>query len=60
MGPFYDQLARSTDELPFAECLGYVGLRLVAGPNGAPRIAIDPMASDESRIARAAWLSGKE
>jgi len=28
LSDFYDLVARSTDELPFAECLGYAGLKL--------------------------------
>ncbi len=37
---FYDQLARSTDEMPFAECLGYAGLTV--GPAEKPNILPDP------------------
>lgn len=29
LSAFYDQLARSTDEMPFKECLGYAGLGLL-------------------------------
>ncbi len=51
MGPFYDRLARSTEEMPFAECLGYAGLRLEDGS-----ITADPSAPNEAVDLRKSWL----
>jgi predicted metalloprotease with PDZ domain len=56
MGPFYDRLARSLDEMPFDECLAYAGLRLLRSGR-AFRIAEDPQASDEAAALRESWLS---
>ncbi len=38
LSAFYDRLARSTQEMPFAECLGYAGLdsRLAPRPDAMP------------------------
>lgn len=57
LGPFYDLLCRSTEEMPFAECLRYAGLRLrVSG--GQAQIEPDPAASPEAQAIRRVWLSG--
>lgn len=58
MGPFYDVLARSTEEMPFDACLRYAGLRLQRRGNGFA-IAEDPSATSEQRALRASWLSGR-
>ena len=51
LSKFYDQLARSTDKLPFAECLGYAGL----DANGRPL----PTPTEAQRAFLTHWLSGK-
>ncbi|MCC6728956.1 MAG: M61 family metallopeptidase [Chthonomonadales bacterium] len=56
MGPLYDLLARSTREAPFAECLGYAGLRLRSA-GGRPRIEPDPAADPAATTLREGWLS---
>src|SRR5207248_114433 len=45
LSAFYDKLARSTDEMPFDECLGYAGLKLSqsgAEERGASGMAVRP------------------
>lgn len=56
MGPFYDKLCRTTEEMPFAECLGYAGLRLVQSAGGRLRIERDPGASPSAVALRRDWL----
>ncbi|HLK55436.1 MAG TPA: hypothetical protein VKU00_02670 [Chthonomonadaceae bacterium] len=51
LSKFYDQLARSTDDMPFAECLGYAGLDVNCRPL--------PDATDAQRALLKQWLSGK-
>jgi predicted metalloprotease with PDZ domain len=55
MGPFYDRLARSRDEMPFEECLSYAGLRLQLS-GGIYRIVADPNAADEAVALRESWM----
>ena len=50
LSAFYDLLARSTDELPFSECLGYAGLDSALRPL--------PNASPEDAALRAKWSAG--
>lgn len=58
MGPFYDRLCRSTDELPFDECLQAVGLRL-ADPSAEDwRIVPAPNAPPSAARLRRDWLTG--
>ena len=54
MGPFYDLLARSTEELPFAECLRFAGILLT--PQGMQR---DKNAGAEAVKIGDSWLSGR-
>jgi predicted metalloprotease with PDZ domain len=58
MGPFYDLLCRSTEEMPFAECLGYAGLILEGTGNNRFRISADPNASPDAVALRRSWLTG--
>jgi predicted metalloprotease with PDZ domain len=55
LGPFYDLLCRSTEEMPFAECLGYAGLRL----DRDYRVTTDPDAPPQARALRENWLTGR-
>lgn len=55
MGPFYDRLCRTMQELPIKECLGYVGLTLDAGGG----LVIAPGDSSATRSLRRVWLYGK-
>jgi predicted metalloprotease with PDZ domain len=48
---FYNLLARSTEEMPFAECLGYAGLDAEAHPL--------PNATPEMLALRASWSAAK-
>src|SRR5439155_18282729 len=57
MGPFYDLLARSTEEMPFTECLAYAGLSLWRDANGFPLIAADAASTPEQIALRTSWLS---
>ena len=50
LSAFYDLLARSTDAMPFAECLGYVGLDTAMRPLAN--------ASPEQSALRNGWSSG--
>ncbi len=56
MGPFYDLLARSWEEMPFEECLAYAGLRLQRS-GGAFQIVADPNATEEALALRESWMS---
>jgi predicted metalloprotease with PDZ domain len=58
MGSFYDLVARSTKEMPFAQCLGYAGLKLDK-EGGTYRITADKSASPEAVSLRQAWLKGR-
>jgi hypothetical protein len=59
MGPFYDLVARSTQELPFEECLAAVGLRITRSAAGGLSITQDASSTPEAQALRKAWLSGK-
>lgn len=59
LGPFYDRLVRSTDELPLEECLAVVGYRLVRSPAGY-EIRADSRAAPEALRLRAAWLASRQ
>lgn len=59
MGPFYDRLARSTEEMPFAECFVGIGLRLTGGNGASYRISPDPNAGTKIVQLREEWLTGK-
>ena len=52
LNAFYDRLCRSTEELPFAECLGYAGLSL----HSATEIRLDREPSEMQAVIRQAWL----
>jgi hypothetical protein len=56
MGPFYDKLCRTTQEMPFEECLGYAGLRLIRVAGRHLHIERDPSASLEANALRQDWL----
>ncbi|HXG23391.1 MAG TPA: hypothetical protein VNJ09_02455, partial [Chthonomonadales bacterium] len=56
MGLFYDKLCRTAEEMPFAECLRYAGLRLVQTAGGRLRIERDPEASSSAVALRRDWL----
>lgn len=58
MGPFYDRLARSTEEMPFAECLGYMGLRLEQ-EGSRYKITTANQADAGSFALRQAWMKGR-
>ncbi len=58
MGLFYDLLARSTEEMPFAQCLSYAGLRLELS-GGSYRIVDDPGADKQSVALRESWMKGR-
>jgi predicted metalloprotease with PDZ domain len=55
MGPFYDLVARSTSEMPFAECLSYAGLRLTQDGSDY-RITVDPSAGPNEIKLRKDWM----
>ena len=57
LGSFYDLLARSTEEIPFEECLAYAGLRLAQSANGSASIMADPEATPEQVALRESWLN---
>ena len=57
MGPFYDLLARSTEEMPFEECLAYAGLQYHRSPTGSATILPNPAATPEQIALRASWLN---
>jgi predicted metalloprotease with PDZ domain len=59
MGPFYDKVARSTEELPFEECLGYAGLKLVNNDYGRFSVEVNAKASPQALELRRAWLEGR-
>ncbi len=59
MGPFYSRLCRSTEELPFAECLQSVGLKFDDGAGMFPSIEVDPNAPADAVRLRTEWLTGK-
>lgn len=56
MGPFYDKLCRTAEEMPFAECLRYAGLRLVQTVGGRLRIERDLEAAPSAVALRRDWL----
>jgi predicted metalloprotease with PDZ domain len=58
MGPFYDRLCRSTEEMPFSECLAGVGLRLAGGMTTRYSISVDPNETPPQARLRASWLAG--
>lgn len=58
MGSLYDLAARSTQELPFEECLAYAGLKLEADGKRC-RIALDRAAPPAAVSLRDAWLKGR-
>jgi predicted metalloprotease with PDZ domain len=58
MGPFYDKLARSMDEMPFAECLGYAGFALEKD-GSRYKISMPPQADADSMALRQAWMKGR-
>ncbi len=60
MGPFYDRVARSTEEMPFEECLGFAGLTLQRSPNGVLSIVPNPSAAPEQIALRRSWLTPVE
>lgn len=60
MGPFYDLLARSTEEMPFAECFAGIGLKLTGGSGMPYRLERDPSASAATASLRSGWLSGRQ
>jgi predicted metalloprotease with PDZ domain len=59
MGPFYDRLCRSTEEMPFAECLAGVGLRLSGGGGSPYVITKDPNGDSRANAIRNGWLTGR-
>jgi predicted metalloprotease with PDZ domain len=59
MAPFYDKVARSTEELPFDECLGYAGLKLVNNDYGRYSVEVNTKASPQAQELRRAWLEGR-
>lgn len=59
MGPFYDKLCRTTEELPMAECLGYAGLRLSRSEWGGFAVSPDPAVVESQVRLRHAWLYGQ-
>jgi predicted metalloprotease with PDZ domain len=59
MGPFYDKLARSTEEMPFEECLGYAGLKLVNNDYGRFSVEVNSKATPQAQELRRAWLEGR-
>jgi len=59
MGGYYDRLCRSTEELPIAECLRVVGLRLVGGAGTGFGLDDDASALPEARRLRETWLYGR-
>ena len=58
MGRLYDRMCRSTEELPFAECLAGVGLRLANPDADDWRIEPDPAAQPAAVRLREQWLTG--
>jgi predicted metalloprotease with PDZ domain len=58
MGPFYDLLCRSTEELPFAECLSYAGLLLETTGRNQFVISPAPDALPQAVAVRRSWLTG--
>ena len=59
MGPFYDRLCRTTQELPVAQCLRAAGFRLEGDASGGFRITRDLTVSGEARRIAQAWLYGR-
>ena len=55
MGPFYDRLCRTTEAMPFAECLQYAGLALdeQGKIQGIPNVSVLETSLQKS------WLTGK-
>jgi predicted metalloprotease with PDZ domain len=58
LGPLYDRMCRTTEELPISQALGHVGLRIESDRSGAVRLTQDPNAPPSARRLRAAWLYG--
>ena len=56
-GPFFRRYVSGTDELPYAEVLGRVGLRLGAAADGTRTLTLDP-AAPGAALGRA-WLEGR-
>lgn len=56
MGAFYDRLCRTTEEMPFDECLRFMGLRVQGSPAGRMTIEADPQATPETLARRKTWL----
>jgi hypothetical protein len=56
MGPFYDRVARSTQDPPFEECLAYVGLTLQRNPSVFTTISPNPQATPHQQMLRRSWL----
>lgn len=51
LSAFYDRLARSLEEMPFEECLGYAGLKLDAnGMVTSPSLGMNPFPNDQGGI----------
>ncbi|NLI01371.1 MAG: M61 family metallopeptidase [Chthonomonadales bacterium] len=59
MGPYYDRLCRTTDELPIAEALRAAGLRLTGDGYGDYGISAEPEAAPSTRRVRESWLYGR-
>lgn len=64
MGPFYDRVARSTDELPFGEVFAAVGIRckIQRDESGkAESVSVSPIAETTRRQERLreGWLTGR-
>lgn len=64
MGPFYDKVARSTEELPFREVFAALGIRCTIRADEKDRVAsvsVTPMAEVTRRQEglRNGWLSGR-
>ncbi|HJR40493.1 MAG TPA: hypothetical protein VJ812_00300 [Gemmatimonadaceae bacterium] len=61
MRPWFARYVGGTEELPFDEYLGWVGLRVRregTGVNGQFFIEEDPSATPDQRLLREGWLSG--
>ncbi|MGC8669443.1 MAG: M61 family metallopeptidase [Chthonomonadales bacterium] len=58
LGPFYDRLTTSTDELPYNECLAAVGLRLREDWGASWTLEAVDGADAAAAARREEWLSG--
>lgn len=58
LGPFYDRLVSSTDELPYNECFAAVGLRLTRDELGGWALEPLPGADAGAEARREEWLGG--